>query len=57
MKEAAGEANMTVITIIVIAALAAIAIPMVTSTMRNAGKKSCQQQGGTWNEQTNECDY
>ena len=47
MKEAAGEANMTVITIILIGVIAAIAIPVVNTAMNNASAKaSCNAQGG-----------
>ena len=49
MKEAAGEANMTVVTIVLIAAVVAIATPIITSTVTNMGKKSCcQGAGGYW---------
>ena len=49
MKEAAGEANMTVITIILIGVIAAIAIPLVTSLMSNTAKRTCcTDNGGVW---------
>lgn len=49
MKEAAGEANMTVITIILIGVIAAIAIPLVTSLMSNSAKRTCcSDNGGVW---------
>ena len=49
MKEAAGEANMTVITIILIGVIAAIAIPLVTSLMSNTAKRTCcNDNGGVW---------
>ena len=49
MKEAAGEANMTVITIILIGVIAAIAIPLVTSLMSNtANRTCCTDNGGVW---------
>lgn len=41
MKEAAGEANMTVITIVLIAIVAAVATPLITSLMNNSAKKAC----------------
>lgn len=41
MKEAAGEANMTVITIVLIAIVAAVATPLITSLMKNSAKKAC----------------
>lgn len=57
MKEAAGEANMTVITIILIGVIAAIAIPLVTSMMENSNNRSkCTEVGGVWNASTNQCE-
>lgn len=49
MKEAAGEANMTVITIVLIGIVAAIATPIITSIV-NTTKRSacCQSLGGVW---------
>ncbi len=41
MKEAAGEANMTVITIVLIAIVAAVATPLISSLMSNSAKKAC----------------
>ena len=47
MKEAAGEANMTVITIVLIAIVLGIGTIVVTSMMGNVGKKTaCQDLGG-----------
>jgi len=47
MKEAAGEANMTVITIILIGVIAAVAIPLVNNAMNNTSiKASCNNEGG-----------
>lgn len=49
MKEAAGEANMTVITIILIGVIAAIAIPLVTNLMSNTAERTCcTEAGGVW---------
>lgn len=49
MKEAAGEANMTVITILLIAIVAAVATPLITNMMSTSKKKSCcSEAGGTW---------
>jgi len=46
MKEAAGEANMTVITIILIGVIAAIAIPLVRNAMENTRQRAeCTNQG------------
>lgn len=49
MKEASGEANMTVITIVLIALVLAIGTPIVTGIL-NTTKKSacCNALGGTW---------
>lgn len=49
MKEAAGEANLTVIAIVLIAVVAAVATPLITNMMGTTGKKSCcTQAGGEW---------
>lgn len=49
MKEATGEANMTVITIVLIGIVAAVATPIITGIL-NSTKSSacCQAMGGTW---------
>ncbi len=48
MKEAAGEANMTVITIILIGIIAAIAYPMINNLIQNQQTKAeCLDAGGT----------
>ena len=50
MKEAAGEANMTVITIILIGIIAAIAIPLVQNAMSSSAKQGCcTNLGYQWN--------
>lgn len=41
MKEATGEANMTVITIVLIGVIAAIATPLITSLVNSAAKSAC----------------
>lgn len=47
MKEATGEANMTVVTIILIAIIVAVATPIVSGMMENASSKAeCMNQGG-----------
>ena len=47
MKEAAGEANMTVITIVLIGVIAAVAIPIVNGAMESTkAKAECTNQGG-----------
>ena len=46
MKEATGEANMTVVTIILIAVIVAIATPLVNSMMNNTKiKAECMEKG------------
>ena len=48
MKEAAGEANMTVITIVLIAIVLAVGTVIVNNVMNNTKKRSCcQTAGGT----------
>lgn len=49
MKEAAGEANMTVITIVLIAIVLAVGTIIVNRMMRSTGESSaCSSAGGTW---------
>lgn len=49
MKEATGEANMTVVTIILIAVIVAVATPIVNSYMATTAKRACcMNDGGTW---------
>lgn len=49
MKESAGEANVTVITIVLIGIIAAIATPLITNLMKSTEKSSCcQANGGVW---------
>ena len=49
MKEAAGEANMTVITIVLIAIVLAIGTIVVTGMMNNTKNSSaCSACGGVW---------
>ena len=56
MKEAAGEANMTVITIVLIGIVLAIGGVIVTSMMNNTkGRAECTSNGGTW--QNGKCTY
>ena len=50
MKEAAGEANLTVVAIILIAVVVAVATPLINSLMSTARAKSCcTDAGGVWN--------
>ena len=54
MKEAAGEANLTVVAIILIAVVVAVATPLISSLMKSSGKKACcTDAGGKW--QSNKC--
>ena len=56
MKEAAGEANMTVITIVLIGIVLAIGAVIVSSMMNNTkGRAECTSNGGTW--QNGNCVY
>ena len=49
MKEAAGEANMTVITIVLIGVVAAVGLLLVPRLMNNLKKKSCcTDSAGIW---------
>ena len=49
MKEAAGEANLTVVAIILIAVVVAVATPLINSLMKTSAKKSCcTDAGGVW---------
>ncbi len=49
MKEAAGEANLTVVAIILIAIIVAVATPLINSLMRSAARRSCcTDAGGLW---------
>lgn len=49
MKEAAGEANLTVVAIILISVIAAVVTPLITSTMKTTQKRTCcQNNGGIW---------
>lgn len=49
MKEAAGEANMTVITIVLIAIVLAVGTIIVNQLMNQTSKSGCcQSNGGTW---------
>ena len=56
MKEAAGEANMTVVTIILIGVIVAIATPIVNSMMTNTKNRTeCMNNGGVWDSSSNSC--
>lgn len=50
MKEATGEANMTVVTIILIGVIVAIATPIVKNMMNNTNQQAmCMNEGKCWN--------
>ncbi len=54
MKEAAGEANLTVVAIILIAVIVAVATPLINSLMKSSANKSCcTDAGGVWKQ--NQC--
>ena len=49
MKEAAGEANLTVVAIILIGVVVAVVTPLVTNLMGNTAKRACcTDAGGVW---------
>lgn len=49
MKEAAGEANMTVVTIIIIGVIAAVGTPIINSMLKSTSQKTqCMNDGGAW---------
>jgi len=53
MKEAAGEANMTVITIVLIGVVAAVGLILVPRLMNNLRRKSCcTDAAGLWSGNT-----
>ena len=50
MKEAAGEANLTVVAIILIGVVVAVVTPLVSSLMGSAKNRACcTDAGGVWN--------
>ena len=55
MKEAAGEANMTVITIILIGLVAAAGAVLIPNLLKSTNKSCCASAGGTWNSSTGTC--
>lgn len=49
MKEAAGEANLTVVAIILIGVIVAVVTPVINSMMTNTQKRTCcENYGGIW---------
>lgn len=56
MKEAAGEANMTVVTIILIGVVVAIATPIITNLIKSSSERGeCTNNGGHWEQ--GKCNY
>ena len=56
MKEASGEANLTVITIILIGVIVAIVTPIVTNMMKDTEAKSeCMSDGYTTKAELEKC--
>lgn len=54
MKEASGEANITVLTILLIGIVALVATPLITNIMDTTRLRSCcTNAGGKWEE--NDC--
>ena len=53
MKEAAGEANLTVVAIILIGVIAAVVTPLITSMMNTTKQRACcMDAGGVWENNT-----
>lgn len=49
MKEAAGEANLTVVAIILIGVIAAVVTPLISSLMNTTkARTECHNNGGYW---------
>lgn len=49
MKEAAGEANLTVVAIILIGVVVAVVTPLVNSLMKTSARRACcTDAGGVW---------
>ena len=49
MKEAAGEANLTVVAIILIGLILAVVTPLLNSLMSNTAERACcTDAGGVW---------
>lgn len=49
MKEATGEANMTIITVVLIGIISVIGIPLIRNLLNNTNNAAeCQAQGGSW---------
>lgn len=56
MKEASGEANLTVVAIILIGVIAAVVTPLIKTTMDKTKERTdCLNNGGNWDKETG-CD-
>lgn len=56
MKEAAGEANLTVVAIVLIGIIALIATPLITNLVETARDRACCiDAGGTWDNDAGQC--
>jgi len=56
MKEASGEANLTVVAIILIGVIAAVVTPLITSLMKTTEERTkCMNAGGTWDAAAKKC--
>ncbi len=57
MKEAAGEANLTVVAIVLIGIIALIATPLINNLVVTARDRACCiDAGGTWRRDGNRCE-
>lgn len=56
MKEAAGEANMTVVAIILIGVIATVVTPIINNAMKTTQCRSdCMNEGGIYIKEENSC--
>lgn len=54
MKEAAGEANLTVVAIILIGVIVAVATPIINNMMNSSAQRACcTDAGGVWDGKCN----
>lgn len=53
MKEAAGEANLTVVAIILIGVVVAVVTPLINSMMKNTANRACCTDAGGYVEGSN----
>ena len=55
MKEASGEANLTVVAIILIGVIAAVATPLIKSMVDNTKKDGCCMSAGGYKDTNGNC--